>query len=753
MANIGLVSPGVKVNEIDLTRGGITDTVDNVGVIAIPSARGPVQKIYEVNTEDDLVNYFGTPREENDEYAYWLTASSFLSYGGRLKVVRCDDSSLRNSNVRSGAGTSVLSSLKIKNDDDFNDNYTSATTWFVAAKNPGTWANNLKVCVIDNAADQILNVGSAVTTMFASGAIRIGYGVTQSFTDKSVPKIGKKQIINGYLQGVITGIGYSTISVKVTNWTDREGNIYPIPNPPGTKNQRSYGSIYKFNVGIGSTNRPASGISIVGAASSAENPAAGLVTFSTVYSAIDWYSEQKLGLKNIDEYWNKYAARPVTSKYSYDRAGGNDLMHILVIDDGGSITGNVGTILEKYLSVSKAKDSKTSLGKPNYYVDVINQSSKYLFAAGTLTGAQSNFQGTLRETVESDRDQSLAFTPIGISSGQWQQNTQGAYFGVVGNKSMTLNGGVGYGATVDLAGIVTAYSLLTSAPDEQINFILGGPGMAGTSYSDIILNSQAKANLLIDIAEERKDCVVVISPPKDCYFNAESNDKITTNIVEFFEDIDSSSYAVFDSGLKYMFDKYNNKYRYVPCNGDVAGIMARTVKDNFVWFSPAGPQRGVLRNVVRLQYSPNQLQRDKLYSNRINPIITNSGQGTILFGDKTALSYPSAFDRINVRRLFLLLEDRIETFARDQLFEFNDEVTRANFRNVVEPYLRDVQAKRGIQDFVVICDDSNNTPEVIDSNEFKADIFIKPARSINYIGLNFVATRTGVSFSEVVGTV
>jgi phage tail sheath protein FI len=202
-----------------------------------------------------------------------------------------------------------------------------------------------------------------------------------------------------------------------------------------------------------------------------------------------------------------------------------------------------------------------------------------------------------------------------------------------------------------------------------------------------------------------------------------------------------------------MYDKYNNVYRWVPTNGDVAGVMAKSIKDSYAWYSPAGPQRGIFKNVTRLRYSPSQDQRDDLYSARINPIITTPGTGTYLFGDKTALSYPSAFDRINVRRLFLLVEDRIERFSQAQLFEFNDEVTRANFRNQVEPYLRDIQAKRGIKDFVVICDDSNNTPDVIDANEFKADIFIQPARSINYIGLQFIATRTGVSFAEVVGTV
>ena len=275
--------------------------------------------------------------------------------------------------------------------------------------------------------------------------------------------------------------------------------------------------------------------------------------------------------------------------------------------------------------------------------------------------------------------------------------------------------------------------------------------------------TRALGEKLIATAELRKDAVAFLSPSRDrlLSYDASNNtpgaplavDTITENVVNYYGPISSSSYAVFDSGYKYMYDRFNNTFRYIPLNGDIAGLCARNDINNFPWFSPAGTARGSILNSVKLAYNPTKLQRDLLYSNRINPVIFSSGSGIILFGDKTGFAKRSAFDRINVRRLFIFIENAIAAAAKDQLFEFNDEITRSNFVNIVEPFLRDVQAKRGIQDYVVICDETNNTAAIIDSNEFVADIFVKPARSINFIGLTFVATRTGVSFDEVIGSV
>ena len=274
-----------------------------------------------------------------------------------------------------------------------------------------------------------------------------------------------------------------------------------------------------------------------------------------------------------------------------------------------------------------------------------------------------------------------------------------------------------------------------------------GPGCSTKS------ESQAKANSLIAIAELRKDCVTTIGPHRADIVNVANTDTQTTNLINFFSPLTSSSYAIFDSGYKYVYDRFNNKFRYVPVNGDIAGLMTRTNIVAYPWFSPAGQQRGTINNAIKLAYNPTKAQRDKIYPARINPVVTQPGVGTILFGDKTGLGYASAFDRINVRRLFLTIEQALEGAANAQLFELNDDLTRANFRAIVEPYLRDVQAKRGLNGFLVICDETNNTPDVIDNNEFRADIFLKPAKSINYVTLTFVATRTGISFEEVAGRV
>jgi hypothetical protein len=309
--------------------------------------------------------------------------------------------------------------------------------------------------------------------------------------------------------------------------------------------------------------------------------------------------------------------------------------------------------------------------------------------------------------------------------------------------------------SASLGGITAGYDLFENKEEFDIDFLL----MGSANYPQA--DAQALANKLISIAELRKDVVAFISPNRGAFLSdgtvgsvtVYDDSSITDNVLEFFAPLTSSTYAVFDSGYKYMYDRFNDTFRYIPLNGDIAGTCARNDINQFPWFSPAGTSRGTILNAVKVAYNPSKVQRDQLYSNRVNPVIFSPGDGIILFGDKTGFAKASAFDRINVRRLFIFLEDAIAAAAKDQLFEFNDEITRTNFVNIVEPFLRDVQSKRGIFDYVVICDETNNTAAIIDSNEFVADIFIKPARSINFIGLTFVATRTGVSFEEVIGNV
>ena len=410
------------------------------------------------------------------------------------------------------------------------------------------------------------------------------------------------------------------------------------------------------------------------------------------------------------QYYDLVDKAPGTSIYASNRSGVNDEMHIVVVDEDGGITGTAGEVLEVYDSVSKGSDAKTAQGDTNYYVDVLYNQSEYIYWMDHVATG-SNWGSAV-----------AGITYTALSAPFARSLVSGAD-----------------GSTVSTAELKTAYEKYNDADTVDVNLIIAGKGNA------------THIDNLITIAENRKDAIVFVSPERSDVVNVTNSTTQTTNVKGFFDSIRSSSYAVFDSGYKYTYDKYNDVFRYVPLNGDIAGLAARTDLIADSWFSPAGFNRGVIRGAVKLSYNPTQGQRDELYRARVNPVVTLPGQGTLLFGDKTGLSTPSAFDRINVRRLFITLEKAISTASKFQLFEFNDEFTRAQFRNIVEPFLRDVQGRRGVTDFRVVCDSSNNTANVIDSNEFRADIFVKPNRSINFIQLQFVATRSGAAFEEVVG--
>ena len=409
-------------------------------------------------------------------------------------------------------------------------------------------------------------------------------------------------------------------------------------------------------------------------------------------------------------YYDIFDKAPGTSPYAQARGGVNDEMHIAVIDEDGDLSGTKGSILEKFAAVSKASDGKTPQGDTNYYSDVLYNQSNYIFWMDHNTSG-SNWGNTAASTTFTD-----------VTS--------------VSNVSLA-NGANGDTATT--AQMKSAYEKFQDAETVDAGLIIAGSG------------DSTHIDNLITIAESRKDAVVFASPERSDVVNVTNTNTQKDNVVSFFNGVSSSSYVFFDSGYKYMYDRYNDVYRYVPLNGDTAGLAARTDLIADAWYSPAGLNRGVVRGAVKLAFNPTKNQRDELYRARVNPVTTFPGQGTVLFGDKTGLAAPSAFDRVNVRRLFIVLEKAISTASKVQLFEFNDEFTRAGFRNMVEPFLREVQGRRGITDFLVVCDETNNTGEVIDRNEFVAEIFVKPARSINFITLSFVATRTGVSFEEVAG--
>ena len=410
------------------------------------------------------------------------------------------------------------------------------------------------------------------------------------------------------------------------------------------------------------------------------------------------------------QHYDLFNKAPGTSPFVSALGGSNDELHIAIIDNDGGISGTKGTILETYGAVSKASNGKTAQGSTNYYPDVLYAQSNYIYW--------------------------MDHNAAGSTWGQAAANTTFTDVTAVSNVSLQ-SGSDGTASTTGQK--MNAYQKFADAETVDVGLIMAGSGDA------------THIGNLITIAENRKDAIVFASPERSDVVNVTDANAQKTNVVAFFNTIQSSSYVLFDSGYKYMYDRYADVYRYVPLNGDMAGLAARTDLIADAWYSPAGFNRGIVRGAVKLAFNPTKAQRDELYRARINPVATFPGQGTVLFGDKTGLSAPSAFDRINVRRLFIVLEKAIATASKFQLFEFNDEFTRANFRNIVEPFLREVQGRRGITDFLVVCDETNNTGEVIDRNEFIAEIFIKPARSINFITLQFIATRTGVSFDEVAG--
>lgn len=433
--------------------------------------------------------------------------------------------------------------------------------------------------------------------------------------------------------------------------------------------------------------------------------------------------------------WISLAPQPGTSPTVAAKGGKFDEFHIAVIDTDGRVSGTPGTVLETLSYVSKASDARSSEGASTFFKKVIEDLSSYVYVGDDAIAAAGSLLALAEQGTAADPGTVAANSVFKL----FNYTTTGS------TRSWKLVSGANYDYSTPTkitsvrSACIAAYDLVRD-PETfgDIDFLV--PGVI----------SETAAVKLIDIAESRRDCMAVVSPRRSDVINSESTTAKTDLIISFFKTLPSTSFAIFDSGYKYIYDKYNDKYRYVPCAADVAGLCIATTINAETWFSPAGYNRGNLRNAQKLAYSPKQAERDRLYVNRINPIVAFPGQGIVLFGDKTALASPSAFDRINVRRLFVELEKNVASFSKFQLFEINDEITRSGFKAAVEPYLRGVQGRRGIYDFLVVCDSSNNTSDVIDRNEFNAEIYIKPARSINFITITFVATRTGVSFNELI---
>jgi len=803
------LSPGVLVREVDLTVGRAENVLDNIGAIAGPFPLGPVNEPITIENQQQFLDTFGQPIGTDRQYEYWMTANSFLSYGGILKVVRVAGTNLNNSNAAVGtASTTVV----IENVDDYELNHETDTSYYWAGRNPGQWANGLKVCTIDNQADQ--RVAIALTNPGATNFV-VGYGVSVSRAGTQIPGAGAVNSFSGQLNAIITGVntdavnGNSSIDIRILSRQVPAVNDYSSIGFTTTSAEVAAGATSFFVndtsgittgnyaivpgsgaieiVGFGSTSITlsagvASSVTTVGSAVTYQsmvatagtetsinyqqyNPANAFVQadvmtitpasgtpYTDTYNAgavSDWYDQQTLGLTGATVFWKNVAPKPVDNQYVVQRGGSNDAMHVVVVDDNGAVTGIQGNILETFLSLSKASDAEADGDNPTkvFYKDFVALNSNMTFAGYNPSQKEDTFQNT----IPIPSGFSSGSVPYTVAEGLWGQEAKDSHFSSLGNKTYTLSGGADYqangGMEADLSSLVNGYSLFANKDEIEVDYLMMGPGLAVENQS------QAKANFLISIAQQRKDCMATISPHRANVVNVTNSTTQTQNVLQFYAPVSSSSYAVLDTGYKYTFDRFNNAFRYIPTNGDIAGLMVRTSIESYPWFSPAGVQRGILNNAIKMAYNPTKAERDVLYGSRINSIITQKGAGIVLFGDKTALAYASAFDRINVRRLFLTVEQALEGAANSQLFELNDANTRANFVNIVEPYLRDVQAKRGIFDFLVVCDETNNTPDIIDNNEFRADIFLKPAKSINFITLTFVATRTGVDFSEVVGTV
>lgn len=732
----GQVSPGVVIRERDLTNSRVDNLTNNVAAFSGPFEKGPVNQVVNIISERELLDYFGKPNDNNFEY--WYTASNFLLYGGQLEITRTATANLKNA-VSNSATAELIQNVS---DYEANIEISNSKSYQWAAKTAGSWGNNILVATVDHGYDYALTLASAVSLNAgdkvwqlegSDDTSAISSVVYEDTTSSTSAKVFES---NGILLGTATAskgtyyssatstattaaVSESATTVAVTSATGIAANDYVLLN--GVE-------VVKVSA-IASNN-----LTVVrgkfGTAAVAHASGVTAVKLSSVNctGVVDWYDTVTIGSTGIR--WSGIAARPKTSQFALDRGAKYDEMHIVVVDTTGKLTGTPNTVLERVLFASKASDAKSAEGDTSYYKTVVKQTSSYVYSAA-------------KETVLVDP---AGVTGVTIGSTVATNAGVGNTFGITEAKSYALAGGVDdYAPTV--ADITNAYNLFADIENIRLDFILNGPGLSTRT------DSITKAQNIINIASTRKDCVAFVSPYRAAVIGSGATSVTTQrdNIISFFDGVGSStSYAVFDSGYKYIYDRFNDTYRYIPCNSDVAGLCVETSEILDPWFSPAGFSRGNLKNAIKLAYVPNKGDRDKLYQKRINPITVFPGQGVVLFGDKTALATPSAFDRINVRLLFLTLEKRIENLAKSVLFELNDEITRNSFANAASSYLSEVRSRRGIDDFLVVCDETNNTPDVIDRNEFFAELYIKPARSINFITITFVATRTGISFDELV---
>jgi phage tail sheath protein FI len=675
------VSPGIQVQEIDATNV-IPAVSSSTGAYVGHFGWGPVDQVTTITSGRQLATIFGEPVANTNRYAEnFFPAAMFLDYGIDLKVVRCPVTGQVNATTTSGQ------SLLIKNLTHYRDNYNdgSASVGEYGARYAGHLGNSLKISSCGGSrAFEASDALSGTTAQYQTNA-------TSALGLKTIGVTQAQQFAVG---DIITAIGTDLNRYKVS----------AIAFDSGSTGAGDLTIAQENDSNLGLVSAVASGATVTR----------------------EW------------EFANLFSGTPGTSTYAAAQSSAItfDEMHVVVIDEDGKVSGVVGTVLEKFEKVSKGSDAKDDFGATNYYVNVIESQSDWIYWL----------------------DHPSTFSSAGTDM---SQRTSALAFGT-GDKPevRSFTDGMDGSGTYPAQRLPTTGQKITawdthfgSADNTDIALMVAGTPLADNgSGADVATRAEATTyyNQLTAIADKRKDVVVFFSPIRsdvvDSGVSGAVNAKTTTGTMN------SSSYAVMDSNWLYIYDRYNDRYVYVPANGATAGLCARTDYSNDSWFSPAGMNRGQIFGVTKLAYNPNKADRDMLYKNKVNPIVTFPGQGTMLFGDKTlAATDGSAFSRINVRRLFITLEKAISLSARAQLFEFNDAFTRANFRAAVEPFLREVQGRRGIYDYKVICDETNNNQAVIDTNQFVASIFVKPARSINFITLTFVASRSGVDFDEVYG--
>ncbi len=678
------LSPGIDVYEFDVTTA-IPSVSTSMGALAGIFRWGPVYEAIVVDSENDVVNRFLPPTNLNAETFFVL--ASYLAYAKAATVVRCANVTSSDANIAALTAVANISSISnvvsciVPNHDAYvtMDGTFEAGALFLA-KWPGAAGNSLRlsVCYDEDSYKSSVNLAN------------YGLGATLSMN-----------------------VGSNSALITVEGDSAANANVAAT----SLKSEFAVADLLELgSLGPNGIGQQHLKITDIGNITVAGNNATFTISTQQFLQLHDDVSVST----SINRYWEFFSAigqAPGQSQYQLEHGNTsvNDEMHIVVVDDGGVFTGVPGTILETYRGVSRATDGRTFDGQTNYYKDIINKQSQFIWFANHNTDAPAN---TALLLTNSSVTAPLNIRFQGGSDGASEANTSPAV-------------------------IMKGYDLFQNKEDILVDLVMTGKAIGG------IGGTQLPNYILDNITGKRKDCVAYVSPD---YGDVVNNPGLERNaIIDFKNNSRSTSYGFMETGYKYMYDRYNNIYRYVPMNGDMAGLAAQTDLTNDAWWSPAGFNRGHIKNIVRLAYSPREADRDLLYPNGINPVVSFKGQGTILYGDRTMLVKPSAFDRINVRRLFIVLERAIAIAAQYSLFEFNDTFTRSQFKNMVNPYLRDIKGRRGITDFLVVCDETNNTPVVIDRNEFIGDIYIKPSRSINFIKLNFVAVPTGVSFTEIVG--